>query len=262
MTEPVLSSAQPAVGRLFIVGLGPGDPALLTSRARTVLETVDLVVGYEAYVEQVRAWLPEIVAQASPIGEEVARARTALALAAEGQTVALVSSGDAGVFGMASVALEEWAHWPPDRAPAIEVVPGVTALLGAAALLGAPLGLDFAAVSLSDLLVPWPAIAARLAAVAAADFVVALYNPASRNRQWQFREACAILAEHRPVATPVGIVRNAYRPDQQVHIVSLADLAAQPVDMLTILLVGNTQTWRAGDYLITPRGYAGQRPPG
>jgi cobalt-precorrin 5A hydrolase/precorrin-3B C17-methyltransferase len=243
-------------GRLFVVGLGPGDPQLLTPRARAVLEAADLVIGYTSYVEQVRAWLPGTAVRASPIGDEQVRAREAVALAAEGRTVAVVSSGDAGVYGMASVALEEWERWPPERAPLIEVVPGITALLAAASVLGAPLGTDFAVVSLSDLLVPWTTIARRLAAVAAADFVVALYNPASRGRQWQLPEACAIIGAHRPPSTPVGVVRDVYRPGQQAQIVTLGELAAQAVDMLTILVVGSTQTRRAGEYLLTPRGYA------
>lgn len=251
------SHASVAPGRLFVVGLGPGDPRLLTPHARAILESADVVVGYALYVEQVRAWLPTTAVRASPIGDEQARAHEALALAADGQRVALVSSGDAGVYGMASVALEEWERWQPERAPAIEVVPGVTALLAAAALLGAPLGTDFAAVSLSDLLVPWPTIARRLEAVAAADFVVALYNPASRGRQWQLREACAILGARRPASTPVGIVRNASRPEQRVEIVTLAEVVAQTVDMLTILIIGNAGTRRTGSWLLTPRGYAG-----
>jgi precorrin-3B C17-methyltransferase len=160
---------------------------------------------------------------------------------------------------MASVALEEWQQWPAGRAPEMEVVPGVTALLAAAALLGAPLGTDFAAVSLSDLLVPWSTIARRLAAVAAADFVVALYNPASRGRRWQLGEACAILGQYRLPSTPVGIVRNASRAGERVEIVSLAELPARPIDMLTIVIVGSSATRRAGEYLLTPRGYARER---
>jgi precorrin-3B C17-methyltransferase len=256
MAEGSAPSAGRPGGRLFVVGLGPGDRALLTPRARAALEAADVILGYAAYVEQVRAWLPSGVYRPSPIGEEQARAREALTLAADGRTVALVSSGDAGVYGMASVALEEWARWPPGTTPPIEVVPGITALLAAAALLGAPLGTDFAAVSLSDLLVPWPTIARRLEAVAAADFVIALYNPASRDRHWQLREACAILDRHRPDTTPVGIVRDAFRPGQRAEIVPLRALPERPVDMLTILLVGNSETRRVGNYLLTPRGYA------
>ncbi|HZS00350.1 MAG TPA: precorrin-3B C(17)-methyltransferase [Chloroflexota bacterium] len=261
MSEPARRNAEPPIpgksrapGRLFVVGLGPGDPALLTPWARAVLEAAHMVLGYTAYVEQVRAWLPHVVCRPSPIGDERARAREALALAAAGHVVALVSSGDAGVYGMAGVALEEWERLPEPR-PGLEVVPGVTALLAAAALLGAPLGVDFAAVSLSDLLVPWPTIVRRLEAAAAADFVVALYNPASRGRRAQFGEACAILRRHREDETPVGIVREAFRPGQQVAVVPLGALAAYPVDMLTIVVVGSSQTRRVGDYLLTPRGY-------
>jgi precorrin-3B C17-methyltransferase len=243
------------VGRVLVVGLGPGDPALLTGQARAVLEAADIVVGYEAYVTQVRAWRPHGDYRASPIGQERERARTAVALAAAGRTVALVSSGDAGVYGMASLALEELERWDGCSPPGLEVVPGVTALLAAGALLGAPLGMDFAAVSLSDLLVPWPTIARRLDAAAAADFVLALYNPASRERRWQLGEACGILARHRAEDTPVGLVREAYRPGQEVAVVPLSALATQAVDMLTIAIVGNSQTRRVGDRLLTPRGY-------
>ena len=243
------------MGRVLVVGLGPGDPALLTAQARAALEAADSVVGYEAYVAQVRAWRPEGDYHASPIGQERERARAAVALAAAGRTVALVSSGDAGVYGMASLALEELERWEGGSPPALEVVPGVTALLAAGALLGAPLGMDFAAVSLSDLLVPWPTIARRLEAAAAADFVLALYNPASRERRWQLGEACAILSRHRAADTPVGLVREAYRPGQTVAVVPLSALATQAVDMLTIAIVGNSQTRRVGDRLLTPRGY-------
>ena len=169
-----LSTQHSAAGRLLVVGLGPGDPALLTGQARGVLEAADVLVGYAPYLDQVRAWRPSGDYRPSPIGQERARAREAVALAAAGQTVALVSSGDAGVYGMASLALEELAAWEGASSPELEVVPGVSALLAAAALLGAPLAGDFAAVSLSDLLVPWPTIARRLEAVAAADFVLAL----------------------------------------------------------------------------------------
>jgi len=247
--------APPGAGRLFVVGLGPGDPALLTPQARAALESADVVVGYAAYLEHVRVWLPGGDYRPSPIGDEQARARDALGLAAAGQSVALVSSGDAGVYGMASVALEEWERWPPPRPP-LAVVPGVTALLAAAALLGAPIGLDFAAVSLSDLLVPWPTIARRLEAAAAGDFVIGLYNPASHGRRWQLAEACAILRRHRADDTPVGVVRDAFRPGQRVGVVPLGALAAQAVDMLTIVLVGSSQTRRVGEYLLTPRGRA------
>ncbi len=248
-------------GRLFVVGLGPGDPALLTGQARSALEAAEVLVGYAAYLDQVRAWLPAREYRPSPIGAERERAEAALALAAEGRTVALVSSGDAGVYGMASVALEALERWPGEEAPHVEIVPGVTALLAAAAVLGAPLGTDFAAVSLSDLLVPWDTIARRLEAVAAADFVVGLYNPASGARRWQLPAACAILSRHRSPETPVGIVRDAYRLGQRATIIPLAALPEQPIDMLTIAIVGSSQTRRVGQRLLTPRGYAERSQP-
>lgn len=248
------------MGQLWVVGLGPGAPELLTGEARAALERAEVIVGYGAYVEQVRAWLPHARYRAWPIGAERERAREAVQLAATGQTVALVSSGDAGVYGMAGLALEEWERLPPAGRPALAVLPGVTALLAAAALLGAPLGTDFAVVSLSDLLVPWPTIARRLEAAAAADFVLGLYNPASAGRRWQLLAACAILLRHRPPETPVGVVRAARRAGQQAAIVTLGELAAQPVDMLTVLIVGNRATRRCGPWLLTPRGYRAEEP--
>jgi len=237
-----------------VVGLGPGDPQLLTGQARAALEAADVIIGYVPYLELVRAWRPTADYRPSPIGQEHARAAEALRLAAEGRTVALVSSGDAGVYGMAGAVLEALERWDPAARPAVEVIPGVTALLAAAALLGAPLA-DFAVVSLSDLLVPWPVIARRLEAAAAADFVLVLYNPASAGRRWQLPAACAILQRYRTPTTPVGLVRAAHRPEQQVAIVDLAALPAQAVDMLTILIVGNSQTRRVGTWLLTPRRY-------
>ena len=242
-------------GRVLVVGLGPGTPELLTPQARAALEAADVLVGYGAYLDLVRAWRPQGEFRPSAIGQEQERAREALDLAAGGQTVAVVSSGDAGVYGMASVVLEELERWPREIGPRVEVVPGITALLAAAALLGAPLGTDFAAVSLSDLLVPWRTIERRLEAVAAGDFVVALYNPASGGRRWQLPAACAILARHRASETPVGVVRCAFRPEQSVAIVPLGAVAEQAVDMLTVLIVGNSETRRVGEWMLTPRGY-------
>lgn len=243
------------MGRLFVVGLGPGAPELLTLEARAALERAEVIVGYHAYVDQVRCWRPGVAIRATPIGAERERAQEAVQLAAMGRTVALVSSGDAGVYGMAGLALEEWERVPAAQRPALTVVPGVTALLAAAALLGAPLGTDFAAISLSDLLVPWPSIVRRLEAAAAADFVLGLYNPASATRHWQLGAAVGILLQHRSPDTPVGVVRAAYRDGQRTAIVALGEVPAQPVDMLTILIVGNSHTRRCHDWLLTPRGY-------
>ncbi|MDG4824047.1 precorrin-3B C(17)-methyltransferase [Asanoa sp. WMMD1127] len=241
-------------GRLTIVGIGPGAEDLRTPRATAALRRAAVVVGLDQYVDQVRHLLsPGARIVASALGEEARRAREAVDLATAGHAVALIGSGDAGLYAMASPALE-LAGADVD----VEAVPGVTAALAASALLGAPLGHDHAYVSLSDLHTPWPVIVDRLRAVAAADLVACLYNPRSRARTAQFAEALAILADHRPPATPVGVVRDATRPGQQVHRTTLAALAADPsiVDMRSVVLVGSSRTRSAAGRMVTPREYA------
>jgi cobalt-precorrin 5A hydrolase/precorrin-3B C17-methyltransferase len=240
-------------GRLSIVGLGPGAEDLRTPRATAVLRRAGIVVGLDQYVDQVRHVLtPGTRIIASGLGAEEERARTAAELATAGHAVALIGSGDAGVYAMASPALQ-LAGEDVD----VEAVPGVTAALAAAALLGAPLGHDHAYLSLSDLHTPWPVITERLRACAVADLVVCLYNPRSRKRQTQFDEALAILREHRPDTTPVGLVRQASRADQRVTVTTLADLAADPsiVDMFTVVLVGSCRTEKIAGRMVTPREY-------
>jgi precorrin-3B C17-methyltransferase len=221
-----------------------------------VLEAADAVVGYHAYLDLLRPWLAGPAYHGSPIGEEVQRARLALMLARAGQRVALVSSGDAGVYGTAGIVFE-LLHEEGAGAEAmgVEVIPGVSAAHAAAALLGAPLMNDYAAISLSDLMTPWEVIARRLEAAAAADLVVALYNPASGRRRAQLARTQEIFLRHRAAETPVGLVRNAGRPGQSVRVVALGELLAQEVDMLTLILVGNRATIRVGDRLVTRRGY-------
>lgn len=241
-------------GRLYVVGIGPGDPAHLTRRAEEVLRAADVIVGYRGYLDRVRRWLPHGVFVDAAIGEEVRRARLAIARARQGERVALVSGGDAGVFGMAGLVFDllEAEGGPPVP---VEVVPGVTAACAAAALLGAPLMQDFAVISLSDRLTPWEVIARRLEAAAAGDLVVVLYNPAARDRRDPFRQACAILLRHRPPETPTGIVRDAMREEQEVRIVPLGRLAEEAVDMRTTVIVGNAATRVRHRTLWTPRGY-------
>lgn len=241
-------------GALLIVGIGPGNPHHMTGRALEALAAAEAVIGYSGYIDLLRPVLPGLDYRPSAITQEELRVRTAVELALGGRRVALVGSGDAGIYGLAGLAFEyleerDAAHLP------VEVVPGVTAALSAAALLGAPLGHDFACISLSDLLTPWETIRDRLEAAAAADFVIALYNPKSERRVRPFAEACTILRRHRPSETPVGIVRNAYRDGQSVTLTTLAGLEKVPVDMLTTVIVGNRSTRRWRDRLITPRGY-------
>lgn len=241
-------------GALFLVGLGPGDPRLLTRQAEETLRRVEAVFGYSLYLDLLRPTFPALDYRPSSITAERERAQAAVALALTGRRVALVGSGDAGVYGLAGLAFEILEERGAGALP-VEVVPGITAALSAAALLGAPLGHDFCAISLSDLLTPWATIARRLDAAAAADFVTVLYNPASSRRQTQLREAQRIFLAHRAPETATGVVRNGYRADQNVATTTLADLGAAAVDMLTTVVIGNSTTRRWAGRMITPRGY-------
>jgi cobalt-precorrin 5A hydrolase/precorrin-3B C17-methyltransferase len=241
-------------GHLALVGLGPGGAAHRTPAAAAAVRHAEVVVGYGPYVEQCADLLsPSQELIRSPIGDEVVRAKQALAEAAAGRRVALVCSGDAGVYAMASIALELAATEAPDVE--VEVVPGVTAALAAAAALGAPLGHDHVSISLSDLLTPWEAIERRLRAAAEADLVVTLYNPRSRNRDWQLEAARSLLLEHRHTTTPVGVVTDAARPHETVAITTLADLDPRQVGMTTCVVVGSSATRVIGGRMVTPRGY-------
>jgi cobalt-precorrin 5A hydrolase/precorrin-3B C17-methyltransferase len=245
-------------GRLAIVGLGPGARDLITPRAVTELRRASVVVGLDQYVDQIRDLLrPGTDVLASGLGAEEERARTAVAQAQRGRAVALIGSGDAGVYAMASPALEALDDALADGGPPIDVagVPGVTAALAAAASLGAPLGHDHAYVSLSDLHTPWPAIERRLHAAAEADVAVALYNPRSRGRAEHLDKALAILAAHRPPTTPIGLVRDATRPGERVVTTTLGDIDTSGVDMLTVVIVGSSATRVAAGRMVTPRGY-------
>jgi cobalt-precorrin 5A hydrolase/precorrin-3B C17-methyltransferase len=247
---------RPARGRLAVVGLGPGARDLLTPRAKAELQRASVLVGLDQYVDQIRDLLrPGTRILESGLGAEEERARTAVAEARKGQAVALIGSGDAGVYAMASPALAE-------ASDDIDVigVPGVTAALAAAAILGAPLGHDHVSISLSDLHTPWEVIERRVRAAAEADLVVTFYNPRSRGRDWQLPKALAILAEHREPATPVGVVRNASRPDESGRLTTLAALDPATVDMMTVVTVGNTATRDIAGRMVTPRGYRWQAP--
>jgi cobalt-precorrin 5A hydrolase/precorrin-3B C17-methyltransferase len=247
-------------GRLAVIGIGPGDPAWRTPEASAMLAAADDVVGYRLYLDLLGRTITGKNCHDSAIGEEEERVRLALDLAAAGRSVALVSSGDAGIYGLATLVFElidregrrDWS------AIEIAVAPGISAMQAAAARTGAPLGHDFCAISLSDLLTPWTAIRARIEAAAAADFVVALYNPRSARRPTRLAEAAAILLAHRAPETPVVIARNLGRSEETQRILRLAELADAEADMLSLVLVGSSHTrLGAGDppRLYTPRGY-------
>jgi cobalt-precorrin 5A hydrolase/precorrin-3B C17-methyltransferase len=248
----------PARGRLAVVGLGPGARDLVTPRAVAELRRASVVVGLDQYVDQVRDLLrPGTRVLATGLGQEEERARTAVAEAQAGNAVALVGSGDAGVYAMASPTLEALDDALAAGGPRIDVVgvPGVTAALAASAALGAPLGHDHLYVSLSDLHTPWPAIERRLRAAADADVAVALYNPRSRGRADHLGKALAIIGAQRPPATPVGLVRDATRPGERVVVTTLADVDPASVDMLTVVVVGSSTTRLVDGRMVTPRGY-------
>ena len=238
--------------KVTVIGLGPGGGADLTGRARAALEACDLIVGYTAYIDLVRADFPQKEIMSTGMRREVDRCRAAVEAAASGRDVAMVCSGDSGIYGMAGLIYEVAQEYDPIE---IEVVPGITAACGGAAVLGAPLTHDFAVVSLSDLLTPWEKIEKRLTAAAQADFVLCLYHPASRSRPDYLRRACDILLEVKDGGTVCGYVRSIGREGEEAVTCTLSQLRDAPVDMFTTVFVGNSQTKVIGGRMVTPRGY-------
>ena len=240
--------------KLYVVGIGPGGLNHLTPAASAAIAAADVVVGYKPYLDMIAPLLAGKELVSSGMMREVERCRAALEQAQAGRTTALVSSGDAGIYGMAGLALELAASLA--AAPEIEVVPGISAVQAAAAVLGAPLMHDFAVISLSDLLTPWEVIVRRLQAAARADFVVALYNPKSKGRVTQIAEAQRILRASRPGSTPVGIVRNALRAGQEQTVTTLDAMLDHDIDMFSLVLIGNSATFvDQQGRMVTPRGY-------
>ncbi len=255
-----------ARGRLAILGIGPGRADWRLPAVDRALDAAEDVVGYKLYLDLLGARIAGKNLHGRDLGEEIDRCRLALDLAASGRSVALVCSGDAGIYAMASLVQEliDRGNRPDWRRVAIETLPGITAMQAAAAQAGAPLGHDFCAISLSDLLTPWPEIAQRIEAAAAADFVIAFYNPISARRRRPFAEACAILRRHRPPETPVLLARQLGRAEESLTFLTLAELQPEMVDMLTLVMIGarSTRHFRRADgghSLYTPRGYAQKR---
>lgn len=241
------------MNKLFVVGLGPGNAEYLTAQARAALEAAELICGYSVYTDLVRPLYPDKEYFTTPMKQELDRCRHALASAGHGITTAMVCSGDAGVYGMASPVLELAGEYPGVE---IEVVPGITAALSGAAVLGAPLGHDFCVISLSDLLTPWEVIENRLTCAAQGDFALCLYNPGSRKRADYLQKAVGILlAAGRDPATPCGYVRNIGRDGQQARTLTLAELEHAPMDMFTTVFIGSSSTRLTEGRLVTPRGY-------
>ena len=241
---------------MTVVSLGPGDADYLAPRARNALMDAQVIVGYRTYIKLIE---PDLLEGKETIvtgmTDEIRRCEMAIEQALAGKDTAVVSSGDAGIYGMAGLVLELLSQQSLLDKLEVEVIPGIPALSAAAALLGAPMMHDFCVISLSDLMTPWDVIQARVEAAASADFVLVIYNPRSKKRHWQLGEALNIIKKYRDKQTPVGIVRNAMRKEQSVRITDLASLDESLVDMLSILLVGNSRTRDLGGKMVTPRGY-------
>ena len=262
-------------GKIMLVGIGPGDAGTMTARAREAIQEADTIIGYVTYIKLVADLIGGKEVIRKSMTEELDRAIEALERAREGKKVALVSSGDAGVYGMAGPTFEVLfqAGWTPPEVTEeeaedgsirrmvadgieVEIIPGASAINACAALVGAPLTHDFCAISLSDLLTPWPTIARRLDAAAAADFVVALYNPKSGRRTQQIVQAQRLFLRHRDPATPVAIVKSGYRRRQNIVHTTLADMTDCDIGMLSTVLIGNSNTFVRHGLMVTPRGYA------
>lgn len=240
------------MNQLYVVGIGPGEYRKMTFEAEDILKNSEVIVGYTVYVDLIKGHFPEKEYIVTGMRQEEERCRMALEVAAEGKRVSVVCSGDAGVYGMAGLLMELGAEYPQVE---VRAVPGITAALSGAAVLGAPLGHDFAVISLSDLMTPWEKIVQRLEAAAKADFCICIYNPSSRKRQDYLKKACDILLKYQQPETVCGYVQNIGREGQNYQILSLAELGKAQVDMFTTVFVGNSQTKKLRGQMVTPRGY-------
>lgn len=259
-TEVKQGHSSSGKGKLTVVGIGPGGLEHLTPRAKEAISKAGVIVGYTRYVNLIASIIKDKDTLTSGMTEEVARCSLAIELAAAGKTVVVVSSGDSGIYGMAGLVLQLAGRVKgAANAFSIEIVPGIPAFVSAAAILGAPLMHDFASISLSDLLTPWETIEERINAAAKAGFVVILYNPKSSKRTEGLKKAIAVARAYRHQDTPVGIVRNAARPDEWAVVTPLKefDTYYDAIDMLTIVIIGNPDTSLTEFGMITPRGYKG-----
>lgn len=238
--------------RCFVVGMGPGKESQMTKEAVSVIEQVDYVVGYPVYVELLKKAFPEKEYGSTPMRKEKERCQLALSEAAKGKDVAVICSGDAGIYGMAGLVLELQKDYPEVE---VEIVPGITAAVSGAAVLGAPLMHDFAVISMSDLLTPWEKIEKRLRFASEADFVICLYNPCSKKRADYLKKACDIMLESKTDDTVCGYVRQIGREGQEAEILTLKELREARVDMFTTVFIGNSQTEIRNGKMVTKRGY-------
>jgi precorrin-3B C17-methyltransferase len=246
--------------RLSVVGIGPGGQDYILPLAQQVLADADLVIGYSYYFQFIQHLLkPGCASVGKDLTEEEARAELAVNSCEPGKHVVVISSGDAGIYAMASL-VYEYASTRADKELDLQTVPGISAFIAAAGKLGAPLGHDFCCISLSDLMTPWTTIEKRITAAATGDFVTSLYNPRSKKRFWQLERLKEIFLQHRDPETPVAIIRQVTRPEEQVTITTLQDLNVEQVDMFSLVMIGNSQTYQFKNFLVTPRGYLARKP--
>lgn len=246
-------------GRLYIVGVGPGHHDHMTYRAKQAIAESDTIVGYATYVNLVEDLIQDKDVYSYAMTQEVERAHQCIDLAKSGRTVSLVSSGDPGIYGMAGLIYEILAKsgWNPKEDLPVEIIPGVSALNSCSAIVGSPLMTDFAVLSMSDLLVPWDVITKRVEAAAAGDFVIVIYNPASKKRIHQLQDARQIILKYRKPRTPVAIIKGAYRQSQTVVLTTLEGLPdhSDKLGMISTVIIGNSSTYTYKDLMINPRGY-------
>lgn len=240
------------MGRISLIGLGPGALKHQTVAAQKAMEAADILCGYTVYIDLVREQYPDKAYVTTPMTQELERCRSALELAQSGKHVAMLCSGDAGIYGMAGPVLSMLEQYPSVES---EIIPGVTAAISGAAVLGAPLMNDFCVISLSDLLTPWNVIEKRLRCAAEGDFCISIYNPMSRKREKHLSRACEILLEYRAEDTVCGWVQNIGREEQKSRILSLAELKEEKLDMFTTVFVGCESTIEMNGHMITMRGY-------
>lgn len=242
------------MSKLYVVGFGPGGYEHMTVKAVEVIKAVDIVTGYTTYIDMLKAYFPEKTYLSTPMRKEVERCRLAVEKTLEGNDVAMVSSGDSGIYGMAGIILQIVEEMKADIE--VEVVPGVTAASAAASVLGAPLMHDLTIISLSDLMTPLEQIMKRVECAAMGDFVICLYNPKSKKRTDYIYQAAELIMKYQKPETPVGIVRNACRDGQSVAFTTLGTIREAEIDMFSIVIVGNSQTYMKDGKMITPRGYS------
>lgn len=240
------------MSKIYVTGLGPGASDQMTVQAKKVLEKCPVIIGYTVYIDLIREEFPDKIFLSTPMRREVDRCRMAFEEAGKGQDVAMVCSGDAGIYGMAGLIFEIGKEYPE---VGVEIVPGITAASGGAAVLGAPLMHDFAVVSLSDLLTPWEKTEKRIRAAAEADFVICIYNPSSKKRVDYLKKACGMILEYRKPETVCGMVRNIGRDGESYEILSLERLQDAQTDMFTTVFIGNSDTMVINGRMVTPRGY-------